>query len=201
MKLFKLGSSRSVHLRLLHSPPSFSTSLCQLDAFQTDGNMSSLNHILRRRVLMRENRQIIGQSSLCRLLLERIVHSQIAHHLVSNNRLPESQYAHRSGRSMESAVLKVFSDLVDALDKGQYALPSLLDLSAAFDTVDRDILLRRLFVSFCSDSSDVLSWFRKVDGAGASCMRSVPGVGSRADSLHAVYCDRRQYHSCTPLLR
>ena len=61
-------------------------------------------------------------------------------HLVTNNLLPEFQSAYRKGLSPETAVLKVFSDFVDAVEKEQYTL-SLLHLSTAFDTVDHDILL------------------------------------------------------------
>ena len=52
--------------------------------------------------------------------------------------------------STKSALLKVYSysDLNMALGKGNVALLRLLDLSAAFDSVDRDILLNRLEVSF-----------------------------------------------------
>ena len=55
--------------------------------------------------------------------------------------------------------VKVFSDIVAAVEKGQYALLSLLDLSAAFDTVDHEILLRRLHTLFGLDSV-ALHWFR-----------------------------------------
>ena len=47
---------------------------------------------------------------------------------------------------------KVFSDIIDAVEKGQYALLSLLDLSATFDIEDHEVLLRRLYSSFQLDS-------------------------------------------------
>ena len=37
---------------------------------------------------------------------------------------------------METAILKVMSDILLALDSGDLALLTLLDLTAAFDTVD-----------------------------------------------------------------
>ena len=69
-------------------------------------------------------------------------------HLSSNGLLPEFQSAYRKGHSTETAVLEIFSDIVDDMDKGKFVLLSLLDLSAAFDTVDHDILLHRLSTSF-----------------------------------------------------
>ena len=50
--------------------------------------------------------------------------------------------------STETAMLKVSSDILTALDQGDLALLSLLDLTSAFDTVDHDILSRRLETSF-----------------------------------------------------
>ena len=47
-----------------------------------------------------------------------------------------------------SAVLKVVSDFLLAADRGEVTLLSLLDMSAAFDTVDHDILIQRLHHSF-----------------------------------------------------
>ena len=41
-------------------------------------------------------------------------------------------------------LLKVFSDIQMAKDRGQVSALCLLDLTAAFDTVDHELLLRRL---------------------------------------------------------
>ncbi len=56
-------------------------------------------------------------------------------------------------------VLKVLADILRAVDSGDLALLTLLDLSAAFDTVDHVTLLRRLEVSY-GISSTVHDWFK-----------------------------------------
>jgi len=55
---------------------------------------------------------------------------------------------YNSIHSTESAVLCVLSDILNAVDRGDFSALVLLDLSAAFDTVDHDILLQRLELSF-----------------------------------------------------
>ena len=54
------------------------------------------------------------------------------------------QAAHRLGHSTETAHLKVVNDFLTALDDGKFSVLVLLDLSEAFDTVDKDILLHCL---------------------------------------------------------
>jgi len=62
-------------------------------------------------------------------------------------------------QTTETAVTKVLGDILLALDDGNISMLTLLDLSAAFDTDDHDILLRRLEVSYGLGGA-VLSWFR-----------------------------------------
>jgi len=45
-------------------------------------------------------------------------------------------------------VLKVMSDILLAIDTGDLSALVLLDLSAAFDTVDHNILIRRLKTTY-----------------------------------------------------
>ena len=66
---------------------------------------------------------------------------RVMDHLNHHNLLPEHQSAYRQHHSTETAVLRVSSDLLSVAGAGQMSL-LVLDLSAAFDTVDHDILLR-----------------------------------------------------------
>ena len=71
-------------------------------------------------------------------VLERLVLKQLIAYLESHDLLPEMQSAYRKYHSTETAVLRFYSDLVDAIERGEFALLTLLDLSAAFDTVDHE---------------------------------------------------------------
>ena len=77
-------------------------------------------------------------------LLERAAYEQIVGYLDRFQLLPELQSAYRKHRSTETATIKVMSDVYEAADAGSVTLLGLLDLSAAFDTVDHCILLDRL---------------------------------------------------------
>ena len=70
--------------------------------------------------------------------------SQLLDHLNTNELWPRFQSAYRACHSTETALLRVLKDLLTAGDDGQVSLLTLLDLSAAFDTIDHDILLRQL---------------------------------------------------------
>ena len=84
---------------------------------------------------------------------------QLSHFLTSANLLPSLQSGFRPGHSTETAILHVISELLLAVDYGDLAALTLLDLSAAFDTVDHDILIERLQASFGIDGS-ALQWFQ-----------------------------------------
>ena len=58
------------------------------------------------------------------------------------------QSAYRRHHSTETAVLKIVSDILCAADRGDATCLCLLEMSAAFDTVDHDILVERLEKAF-----------------------------------------------------
>ena len=76
--------------------------------------------------------------------------------MLDNNLYSSVQSAYRERHSTETALLKVQSDILTALDSGsEEAVLLMLDLSAAFDTIDHGILLSRLN-SFYGISGDAL---------------------------------------------
>ena len=84
-------------------------------------------------------------------------------HLVDSDSMPPLQSAYRSGHSTETALIKVISDIIDAADGQQVTLLGLLDMSAAFDTVDHDILLHRLEMSY-GVQGQALRWLTFLTG-------------------------------------
>ena len=93
-------------------------------------------------------------------LIEEVVSGQINAHLVKNRLLEPLQSAYKAKHSSETALIAVFNEILCELDKPDAAvLLGLLDMSAAFDTVNHTILLKRLEYTF-GVTGDVLDWFR-----------------------------------------
>ena len=88
-----------------------------------------------------------------------VVVSQLMSYLNRHNLFSSFQSEYRPGHNTETALLKVVNDLPLAIDEGKLSVFVLLDLSAAFDTNDHDILLPRLQHVFGIQGT-VLSWFK-----------------------------------------
>ena len=84
------------------------------------------------------NLQFIGK------VLAKVVAEQLTHHLDAHSLRDDLQSVYRPGHSVETALLKTKDDMDMALDWGDGILVVLLDLRAAFDTLDHHILLDRL---------------------------------------------------------
>ncbi len=91
-------------------------------------------------------------------ILEKVVLNQISLYLNSNDILDPFQSGFRTKHSTESALLRVVNYILLSADCGNCTILLLLDLSAAFDTVDHCILLKRLNleVGICGTALD---WF------------------------------------------
>ena len=93
---------------------------------------------------MLPNYRPISNLSYLSKITEKTVSEQIIAHISSNNMLHKWQSAYKALHSTETALLRISNDILREMDKNQCVFLILLDLSAAFDTIDHEILLNRL---------------------------------------------------------
>ena len=91
-------------------------------------------------------------------ILEKVVTVQLSDHMKRNGLLDQYQSAYRMDHSCETALLKLHNDIIRAMADRKVVLLVLLDMTAAFDTVNHRVLLtilQHLGVTDCA-----LNWFK-----------------------------------------
>lgn len=101
----------------------------------------------------------ISNLSFVSKFVERVVAERFTEHAERNKLFPSNQSAYRRYHNTETAVISVMDDIIRAIDRGEVTALVLLDLSAAFDTVDHQTLLDVLHRRFAVDSTP-LQWFK-----------------------------------------
>lgn len=91
-------------------------------------------------------------------VLEKVVFNQLQSFLDDFSIHEKFQSGFKPRHSTETALLRVYNDLLLAVDSGNSAVLVLLDLTAAFDTVNHSILLSRLKQSV-GITGIALKWF------------------------------------------
>jgi hypothetical protein len=105
-----------------------------------------------------KNYRPVSNLSYISKIIEKIVSVRYNEHLMQNNLKEEMQSAYSKNHSTETALLKVQDDILLAIDDGKVVVLVLLDLSAAFDTIDHNIMLDRL--ESRNITGPALQWFR-----------------------------------------
>ena len=108
---------------------------------------------------IRKNYRPVSNLSFLSKLTERAVAAQLAEHMDSNNLHTPVQSAYRPLHSTETALLKVINDILVSIDHGNGVIVVLLDLSAAFDTIDHNLLIDRLGERI-GITGKALEWFK-----------------------------------------
>jgi hypothetical protein len=130
--------------------------------FPDSMKLASITPLLKKASLNPEElsnfRPVSGLSFLSKLL-KRVVLRRLTSHMLSLDLIVPVQSAYRANHSTETALLWVMNDLLLAVDNGDGAALVLLDLSAAFDTIDHAVLLSCLECRF-GLKGVVLDWFR-----------------------------------------
>ena len=135
-------------------------SLCS-GLFPDDFKHAHVNPLLKKTSLPKEDLNSyrhVSNLSFISKILETVVASRLKSHISSNCLSNVSQSAYKEFHSTETALLKVHNDVTLNIDKGKVTVLTLLDLSAAFDTIDHNILIKRLSLWY-GISSTALNWF------------------------------------------
>ena len=90
---------------------------------------------------------------------EKCVLHQLQKHLRDNNLNFNRQSAYKENHSCETALLKICDDVLSVLDSETSIVMTFLDFSAAFDTIDHNILIEKLKKDYFLNGT-VLKWFK-----------------------------------------
>jgi len=104
-----------------------------------------------------KNYRPVSNLSFLSKILEKVVSKFLTTHRTDHDLHVPLQSAYRQFHSTETALLKVHNDVLRALDRGECVFLVLLDLSAAFDTVDHSVLRDRMQQEF-GITGGALSW-------------------------------------------
>jgi hypothetical protein len=128
----------------------------------SDFKLATVTPLLKKASLNKEdlkNYRPVSNLPYIAKLTERVVVNQLNSHMVENDLHTPFQSAYRQYHSTETALLRVYNDILNAIDHKNCVMLVLLDLSAAFDTVEHSVLFQRLEEDL-GVTGDVLQWFK-----------------------------------------
>ena len=125
--------------------------------FPTPCKSSIIFPLIKKEGLDREilkNYRPVANLSFISKIIGKAIATQIHDHLINSDIVDNFQSAYKAGHSCETALLRVYNDIVTTIGRGNCAMLVLLDLSADFDTIDHDNLFCILgkYVGICGNA-------------------------------------------------
>ena len=91
-------------------------------------------------------------------IFEKCLYKRVFCFLEKNNLFLKRQYGYRSGYSSNHTIVNLFESIKKYIDNDNYVCSVFIDLEKAFDTVDQQILLQKLY--HCGIWGLTHNWFR-----------------------------------------
>ncbi|GBO09592.1 Putative protein in type-1 retrotransposable element R1DM [Araneus ventricosus] len=82
-------------------------------------------------------------------VLEKLMTQRLTYHLERNNMLSEDQYGFRAGRSVDTALNSLLTQITENKRKFKHVLALSIDIKGAFDNVQYDAIANYIFESQC----------------------------------------------------
>jgi hypothetical protein len=128
-------------------------------------------------------------------VIEKVAAHQLVTYISAHDMSGKWQSAYKAHHSIETALTRVFNDVLVSLDRKQCCALIMLDLSSAFDTVDHQKLINRLF-AYYGVKGKVLNWIESY----LSGRKQIVKVNSSSSDSKDVKCGVPQGSIMGPLL-
>ena len=91
-------------------------------------------------------------------IFEKLVHKRLSKFISKYNLINDNQFGFLKNKNTSDAILEFLDNLYDSLNNNQLHLALYLDFSKAFDTVNHDILMSKLF--HMGFRNEIYSWLK-----------------------------------------
>ena len=107
--------------------------------------------------VIKSNFRPVSNLSFISWLVEKVATNQLVQHANYHNLSPHYQSAYKKNHSCKTSLLRLTNDALWVMEQQQATIVVITDLSAAFDTVNHDILLSVLDKRFGLQGK-ILNW-------------------------------------------
>ena len=135
-------------------------------------------------------------SLLCVLskVFEKIMYSRLMSFLETQKILYHKQLGFRTQHSTYMAIMILLDKLINSIENGEIVVGVYLDFSKAFDTVDHDIILTKLY--HYGIRGNALQWFKSY----MSERKQFVTYNGTSSSMKTIYCGVPQGYILGPIL-